>query len=193
MIKSILRFVRDRILISLLVALSISNFKVRKYIFGFENACNFLRSLSDFSIIPILKSEGANIGKESEIQSGITFHNCKSFHVLKIGTNCSIGKNCFIDLRGNVTISDNVVISMNCTFLTHIDMNPSKLRKLYPADQKDIYIGNHSYIGSNAVILMGIKTGEYSFIAAKSLVNKDIEPNSLVAGVPAVHKKYMSI
>ena len=40
-------------------------------------------------------------------------------------------------------------------------------------------------IGANATIVCGVTLGEYSFIAAGAVVNKDVNPFALMAGVPA--------
>lgn len=47
-------------------------------------------------------------------------------------------------------------------------------------------IENNVWIGRNAIILPGVKIGEGSIIGAGAVVTKDIEPFSIVGGVPAV-------
>lgn len=46
-------------------------------------------------------------------------------------------------------------------------------------------IGNKVYLGTNAVILPGVKVGDGAIIGAGSVVSKDVEPYTVVAGVPA--------
>lgn len=48
-----------------------------------------------------------------------------------------------------------------------------------------ISIGDGCWIGANSTILGGVNIGKGTIIGAGSLVNKDCEPNSLYAGVPA--------
>ena len=50
---------------------------------------------------------------------------------------------------------------------------------------KTAEIDKGSTIGANATILCGITLGEYCFIAAGAVVTKNVEPFSLMAGVPA--------
>ena len=50
---------------------------------------------------------------------------------------------------------------------------------------KPVVIGNHVWIGENAMILKGVHIGDGSIVGAGSVVTKDVPPNSLVAGVPA--------
>ena len=49
----------------------------------------------------------------------------------------------------------------------------------------DIVIGNDVWIGFEAVILSGVKIGDGAIIGARALVTKDVEPYSVVGGVPA--------
>nr|WP_246566018.1 CatB-related O-acetyltransferase [Tissierella simiarum] len=54
-------------------------------------------------------------------------------------------------------------------------------------------IGNDVWIGSNAVILRGVKVGNGAVIGAGAIVTKDVEPYSIVVGNPArVIKKRFS-
>ena len=49
----------------------------------------------------------------------------------------------------------------------------------------DTVIGNDVWIGAEATIMPGIKVGDGSIIATKSMVTKDVEPYSIVGGNPA--------
>lgn len=164
-------------------------FLFREFFLGFENANNYLKRVSQSSIIPILRMKGAKIGKRCNIQSGITIHNCKNYRRLIIGENCHIGKNCFLDLRDTITIGNNIVIAMNNTFITHMDMNKSNLRELYPASQAPVIIKDDVYIGVNCTILMGVTVENKSIVGANSLVTKDLHKKTVYAGSPAVKIK----
>lgn len=176
-----------------LIKKNVFEFILRRKILGFENANIHLRRVDKNSIIPILIANGAGIGNDTDIDTPLLFHNCLDYRNLEVGNNCHIGKNCFFDLREKVTIEDNVVISMQTTILTHQDLTKSSLSVLYPAKSNAVIIKNNSYIGANSVILMGLTLNEGSFVAAGSVVTKDVPPYTMVGGVPAKEIKKIVI
>ena len=170
---------------SIKVFWDVKEFCLRKRILGFENANAFFRRLDKDSILPILVKNGATIGVNCDIEAPLIFHNCSDFSNLIIGNNCHVGKNCFFDLRDKVIIEDNAVISMQCTFITHTDINKSELRKIYASTQAPICIGRNTYIGANSTVLEGVRIGENSILAAGSVVIEYVPPYTMVGGVPA--------
>jgi acetyltransferase-like isoleucine patch superfamily enzyme len=160
-------------------------FQIRKVIFGFEVANLFIQKVDKISVQMILKKNGACIGENCDIESGLIFHNCSNYRNFIVGNNCHIGKNCFFDLRDKIIICDNVVISMQVTFLTHIDMSKSPLSTKFLATSKSVTVNDGAYIGANSIILMGVSMGKASFVAAGSFLNHSIESYIMVGGVPA--------
>lgn len=62
-----------------------------------------------------------------------------------------------------------------------------------PKDEKGLYsilIGNDVWIGYGVHIMDGVSIGDGAIVAANSLVTKDVEPYSIVGGIPAKHIKY---
>ncbi len=49
----------------------------------------------------------------------------------------------------------------------------------------DIVIGNNVWIGYDAIIMAGVNIGDGAIIGARAVVTKDVEPYSIVGGVPA--------
>ena len=104
---------------------------------------------------------------------------------VKIGKNCWIGKNLIINGIGTVVIVDNCDIAPEVTFLTGGHAIGDKKRR---AGQGHIYhleVGNGTWIGARATILNDTAIGESCGIAACSCVNKNVDENTLVGGVPA--------
>ena len=48
-----------------------------------------------------------------------------------------------------------------------------------------IHIGKNVWIGANATVLAGVTIGDGAVVAAGAVVTKDVEPNTIVGGIPA--------
>ena len=66
-----------------------------------------------------------------------------------------------------------------------ISANHSKNNYLTWEKNEGIVINKNVWIGTNVVILPGVKIGKNSIIAAGSIVTKSFDDNSLIAGNPA--------
>ena len=172
--------------------LNLLRFNLKKKVLGFDIANQFIQRVDKDSLQLILVRNGATIGNNCDIETGLIFHNCNNYSNLIIENNCHIGKNCFFDLRDKVEIGNNVVISMQCTFITHIDMNKSDLRDKYPSDNAPIQIMDNSYLGAKVTVLKGNKISNNVIVAANSLVNTDTEQYCVIAGSPAKKIKDIS-
>jgi len=125
-----------------------------------------------------------------------TGHNVLIREMTKFGNKIVIGTGTVID--GYTEVGDRVKIESLVYIPTHTkigsdvfigpnvtltnDKYPQRLREQY--EPKGPIIENSVSIGANSTILPGVRVGEGSFIAAGSVVTKDIPPWSLVKGVP---------
>jgi maltose O-acetyltransferase len=110
---------------------------------------------------------------------------------LTLGRNVTIMPGAFIDPRYSflISIGDNCSISNGVIIIAH-DASTYKFTDGYTRLGK-VEIKENCYIGTNAIILPGVSIGPNVLIAAGSVVNKTIPPNSCVAGVPArVYSKF---
>ena len=105
------------------------------------------------------------------------------------GKNIHLGENVFINAgckfqdQGGIYIGDNALIGHNVVMATlNHEENPESRANLIAAP---IRIGNKVWIGSNATILPGVTIGDGAIIAAGAVVTKDVDEESIVAGVPA--------
>lgn len=62
--------------------------------------------------------------------------------------------------------------------------------KGHPSSRGDVIIGSDVWIATGSTILSGVNIGDGAIISANATVTKDIEPYSVVGGVPAKHIKY---
>lgn len=110
---------------------------------------------------------------------------------LSLGRNVTIMPGAFIDPQYSflISIGDNCSLSNGVIILAH-DASTYKFTNGYTRIGI-VKIKDNCYIGTNAIILPGVTIGPNVLIAAGSLVNKSIPPNSCVAGVPArVYSKF---
>lgn len=106
---------------------------------------------------------------------------------LFIGNHSHIGNNSIIDVSGDLTIGSNVAIGPNCIIYTHdhdYKSSPEIPWKGKPII-KPVIIENGTWIGSGVTILPGVIIGQNSIVAAGAVVNKNVQPGSIVGGVPA--------
>ena len=101
---------------------------------------------------------------------------------ISIGPNCIIGPFATLDGRGTMTIGRNVnvageVLTIGGHHLVDSPMAEGLLGK--------IVIEDNAWIAMRAILLPGVTVGEGAYVAAAALVNRDVEPYTLVGGVPA--------
>ncbi|MEK5491327.1 CatB-related O-acetyltransferase [Paenibacillus sp. FSL R7-0297] len=102
---------------------------------------------------------------------------------VEIGKFSSIGCNCQI----GVPIHPSDYISTSP--FTYGNNNIFNVPRFYEEFQSKTMIGNDCWIGSNVVIMQGVKIGDGSIVGAGSVVTKDVIPFSVVAGVPSKYIK----
>ncbi len=102
-----------------------------------------------------------------------------------IGLNCRINENVFIQ---QATIEDEVLIAPNVAILS-ISHNHEKLEKsiVNQGDSKPNapIIKKGAWLGRNVIVMPGITVGEGAIVGAGAVVTKNIEPFTIVGGVPA--------
>lgn len=143
---------------------------------------------------------GAQIGNGSRVWHWT--HVCGQ---ARIGENCSLGQNVFVSnkvvIGDNVKIQNNVSIYDNVTLEDDVFCGPSMVfTNVYNPrsainrrdEYRDTLVRRGATIGANATIVCGVTIGEYSFIGAGAVVNRDVPAYALVVGVPARQVGWMS-
>ena len=121
-------------------------------------------------------------GKNINIEKGAEFTS-----TLKIGDNSSIGQNSWL-LSDGITIGNNVMMGPYCIIITSdhaTDNLEIPMCQQGFTEVKPVVIEDDVWIGARVIILKGVKIGKGSVIGAGSVVTKDVEPYSIVGGVPA--------
>ena len=129
-----------------------------------------------------LKAYLAGYGKGSSAQMGCRFLNGRKIF---LGERTVINWGCVLDGRKFfIRTGKDVSIGPEATILTlgHDPQSPD-----FADLGGDVIIGDHVWIAYRAVILPGVTIGEGAVVAAGAVVTRDVEPFTIVAGVPA-HK-----
>jgi len=102
--------------------------------------------------------------------------------------NTTIGKFCSIARNVKMGLGKHPTTFISTSPIFYSSQNPLKInitnKRLYN-DFEPIVIGNDVWIGTNVIIMDGVIIGDGSIIGANSVVTKNIEPYTIVGGVPA--------
>lgn len=90
-----------------------------------------------------------------------------------------------VDDQANVILGDRVSIAPRVMLLALSHPNASSIRNCIDTSKHNITICDDVWIGAGAIILNGITIGKGAIVGAGSIVTKDVEPYTIVAGNPA--------
>lgn len=130
----------------------------------------------------ILDSCGKNINIERK---------AKFSSRVEIGNNSGIGVNAF--LSGKVIIGDDVMMGPDCIIYTQnhsFQRTDITITSQGNEVEKPVIIKNDVWIGGQVIILPGVFISNGAVIGTGSVVTKNVEPYSIVAGNPARLIKY---
>ena len=125
---------------------------------------------------------GARIGKRVSLGQNVFVGN----RVL-IGDDCKIQNN--VSVYDNVTLEDGVFCGPSMVFTNVYNPRAFVARK---DEYRDTLVRRGATLGANCTIVCGMTIGEYAFIAAGAVVNRDVKAHALMAGVPARQIGWMS-
>jgi UDP-2-acetamido-3-amino-2,3-dideoxy-glucuronate N-acetyltransferase len=143
---------------------------------------------------------GAQIGEGSRVWHFV--HVCSG---ARIGKGVSLGQNVFVGnqvvigdhckIQNNVSVYDNVTLEEGVfcgpsMVFTNVH-NPRALveRK---NEYRNTLVKRGATLGANCTLVCGVTVGEFAFVGAGAVVNKDVEPYALMVGVPARQIGWMS-
>jgi acetyltransferase-like isoleucine patch superfamily enzyme len=143
----------------------------------------FLRLLAQFPSQGfrkfVLRLLGAQIDRSAVLYGGFEI---RSPRKLKIGANSCIGHRATLDARGGLTIGKSVNLSSEVMIWTaqHDYRDPR-----FGTGFEPVTICDYVWLGPRCIILPGVTVGEGAVVAAGAVVTKDVEPYTVVGGVPA--------
>lgn len=134
------------------------------------------------SAVPLLDLKGINariepgaiirdkvlIGNNAVVMMGAT-----------INIGAEIGDDTMIDM--GAILGGRAIVGKHC----HIGAGTVLAGVVEPASAQPVLIDDNVLIGANAVVIEGVHVGEGAVVAAGAIVTHDVEPHTMVAGVPA--------
>jgi len=147
----------------------------------------------------IVGTKSLSIGNDCIIKSNVKIK-CQD---IVIGENCIISENCYItgdkkfeignktfigkkvriNVSMNVLIGEDVGVGENSVIWTHGYFPPAD--EGYPISYAPVEIKDGAWVSTNIIILPGVTIGKGVIIGAGSVVTKNVDDDSLIAGNPA--------
>jgi maltose O-acetyltransferase len=87
--------------------------------------------------------------------------------------------------RGLVSIGDRVAISPRVTLVVSSRPNASRIAPFVPVKHARIVIEDDAWLGAGVVVLPGVRIGAGAVVAANAVVTANVQPYTIVGGVPA--------
>lgn len=128
----------------------------------------------------LLRLFGAKIGRGLVIKNNVTV---KSPWNLTVGNDCWLGEHCWIDNLDRVTIGSDVCISQGALLLTG---NHDYTLYNMPYRNAPIVVCDGAWIGAQTTVCPGVTVGRHAILTVGSVATKDMEPDGIYQGNPAV-------
>lgn len=122
---------------------------------------------------------GIKIGKGSTIHTGARFYNPSN---ISIGEDTIVGEMAVLDGREELRIGSHVdIASQVLIYNAQHDVDSEN----FDAISSKVIIKDYVFIGPKSIILPGVTIGEGAVVGAGAVVTKDVNPYTIVGGVPA--------
>ena len=129
-----------------------------------------------------LKEVFAECGESCFIE--LPFHASWGGHHVHFGNRIYANFNLTLIDDGHIYVGDRVLFAPNVTVATSNHPLEPELRRYEMQYNRDVYIGENTWIGTGVIILPGVHIGKNCVIGAGSVVTHDIPDNSVAYGNP---------
>lgn len=106
---------------------------------------------------------------------------------LNIGHNCWFGQNTILDGSGKLVIGNGVRVGMYSQLWTHV-ASGELIEGCLLYGFRETIIEDDAWLVGSCMVSSGIRIGKRSIILSQSNITKDVKPNAVYAGAPAIEK-----
>lgn len=182
------------------IRLAIRRWSSTKYMYFFSSVygvklgekCHFWKRAIFFKEVGSVITIGNNCVVRSDLDSNLIGGNRRcifSTHApaarITIGNNCSF-TGVTLGAKSSIVLGNNVLVGANST-ITDFDwhsMDPFERDNRDKIVSKSVFIEDNVWIGSNVVVLKGVRIGENTVIGSGSIVTRNMPANAVCAGNP---------
>lgn len=126
---------------------------------------------------------GISIGKGSTIHMHARFYHPKG---ISIHEDTIIGEGSVLDGRATLTIGSHVDFASEVmVYTSQHDIYSEHFAAVETVIKEAVVIEDYVFIGPRAIVLPGVKIGKGAVVGAGAVVTKDVDPFTIVGGVPA--------
>ena len=130
--------------------------------------------------------KNVTLGKRTVLEASVVLKLVESAARLSMGDNVFIGRGTIFDIIGEVVVGTDTLVAPGCFITDHNHgINADALIWQQPCVHGDVRIGAGVWLGAKVIVLPGVTIGDGAVVAAGAVVTRDVEPMTIVAGVPA--------
>lgn len=130
------------------------------------------------------ESKGISLGHDCRIGHSCVF---ATWHGIRFGDRCSLTHGALVFCGAGLDVGNDVYIGPGVKLLGDGHNADDTLTSMgnQGVYSRKIVIADDVWLGGGCIILAGVHIGEGSIVAAGAVVNRNVEPFSIVGGVPA--------
>jgi acetyltransferase-like isoleucine patch superfamily enzyme len=155
----------------------------------FEFLMKLIFSLPRYKLLGVVKRfflrcVGAKVGNNVVFYPGVWIAPGRN---LVLGDNVDLALDVLITTSGGVEIGERTLIGYRTQIISGNHKVPSQGGRIFGSGHEyaKVKIGSDCWIGANCIIMPGVSVGEGAVVAGGSVVTKDVDAFTIVAGVPA--------
>ncbi len=125
-------------------------------------------------------------GERAQLEHQVHIKATSDVAEIRLGRQVFVGFNCEFDVSERLWIGDHVLIAPGCFITDHGHRHAAgQLIAAQGCESRPVRVEDDVWLGAQVIVLPGVTIGRGAIVAAGAVVTRDVEPMSIVAGVPA--------